>query len=155
MKRVALAVLVAALGGTALAAPRHSHAVATRTASGGGEDSLNNLKRWMPVALQTWQDEIPEEFYTPATKWLTEFDGTAAPIRAVLINGEKRFIGTVCKTGYCVNRAEVMIAPGRVAGVAHFEKLNGNTAQVLIGSFKEGELSCLEKLKGDPAATSC
>ena len=153
MKRFILTVLVAAISTSGVAAPRH--VVKVHASAGGSEDSLGNLKRWMPKAFQNWQDNVPDDLYGESTKWLTEFDGTVTPIRAVLIGGEKRFIGTVCKPGWCVNHAEVLIAPGRIAGIAHLEKMNGAQSVVIIGTFKGDETTCLEKLKDEPNATSC
>ena len=97
MKRFILTVLVAAISTSGVAAPRH--VVKVHASAGGQEDSLGNLKRWMPKAFQNWQDNVPDDLYGESTKWLTEFDGTVTPIRAVLIGGEKRFIGTVLQAG--------------------------------------------------------
>ena len=156
MKKLVAALLIAALSGTASAAPRRTTTTRSQRTSDSHEDSLANLKRWMPAALQSWHEAMPDDLYRESTKWLTDFDGTASPIRAVTINGERRFIGSICKPGWCVNRAEVMIAPGRVAGIAHFETMAGAKSLMMIGSFQSGESACLERLlKEEPSATSC
>lgn len=118
--------------------------------------SLANLKSWDPEAFKTWQDAVPAEFYTPATPWLTRFDGVTTPTRTVTLqNGDRRIMGWVCKPNYCVNDAAVMIAPGRVVGIAHFEGIEGQSAEVMIGTISADETVCLMKFRSSTSITSC
>lgn len=157
-----LACLGALIAGAAHAAPgrRHARGVETTSVSTDGDasssHSLSDLRRWYPKAFAWWQSAIPNEFYTPATGWLTDFKGATTPLRAVTVNGEKRMVGWVCKPGYCVDNATIMIGPGKVVGFAHFEGLgDGQKGELLLGTPSSAEMACLLRFQRQNTLTDC
>lgn len=149
-----VAVLLASTSGSAIASPKHTGPTSSRPINPEAM-TLPNLKRWYPKAFDLWQDEIPEEFYTPATKWLTEFAGTTNQMRPIIMGGEKRFAAWVCKPGYCIDNADVLIGAGRIVGVATFQRVSGEKAELLIGQPTGAELACIVRMRSDKDATSC
>ena len=114
---------------------------------------MAHLKQWAPTIYKRWQDQVPGDFYIPSLKWLTHLEGTTSPMRHVVIDGEKVIVGGVCKPQQCrFNDVELVIAPSKVAGLAHFRDLDGNESVLTVGKLTGAQVQCLDKLYRDAGA---
>ena len=108
---------------------------------------LFDLPKLYPAAFKLWQQTIPRSMNFPS--WLSKFDGVAAPIRDVTVEGKSMKFSTVCMPHDCGdNEAGVLFSPqqNRIVAVVHMAGQNQAPTVMVIGEMSGPEVACIGRL---------